>query len=79
MTADLSAGEPRWDWDTTFLWAGTVAIRKEVIGALPDGLQINWQVTEGRNFVRFRTSRGSSCRAASTGCASARTVLPWST
>jgi len=47
-TADLSAGEPRWDWDTTFLWTGTRAIRKEVIGALPDGLRINWQVTEGR-------------------------------
>jgi hypothetical protein len=46
--ADLFAGEPRWDWDTTFLWAGTVAIRKEVIGAMPDGLRINWQVTEGR-------------------------------
>jgi Protein of unknown function (DUF3237) len=47
-TADLSAGEPRWDWETTFLWTGTRAIRKEVIGALPDGLRINWQVTEGR-------------------------------
>jgi hypothetical protein len=47
-TADLSAGEPRWDWDTTFLWTGTRAIRKQVIGALPDGLRINWQVTEGR-------------------------------
>ena len=47
-TTDLSAGEPRWDWDTTFLWAGTVAIRKEVIGAMPDGLRINWHVTEGR-------------------------------
>jgi Protein of unknown function (DUF3237) len=46
--ADLSAGEPCWDWDTTFLWTGTRAIRKEVMGALPDGLRINWQVTEGR-------------------------------
>ena len=47
-TTDLSAGESRWVWDTTFLWAGTVAIRKEVIGAMPDGLRINWHVTEGR-------------------------------
>jgi hypothetical protein len=45
---DLSGGKFRWDWDTTFLWAGTVAIRKEVIGAMPDGLRINWHVTEGR-------------------------------
>jgi Protein of unknown function (DUF3237) len=45
---DLSGGKLRWDWDTTFLWAGTVAIRKEVIGAMPDGLRINWHVTEGR-------------------------------
>jgi hypothetical protein len=42
------ASEPRWDWHTRFLWAGTVAIRKEVVGALPDGLRINWHVTEGR-------------------------------
>jgi Protein of unknown function (DUF3237) len=45
---DRSRGKLRWDWDTTFLWAGTVAIRKEVIGAMPDGLRINWHVTEGR-------------------------------
>jgi hypothetical protein len=43
-----SASEPRWDWDSTFLWTGAVAIRKEVVGALPDGLRINWHVTEGR-------------------------------
>ena len=47
-TAALPAGEPRWDWDATFLWAGTVAIRKEVIGVMPDGLRINLHVTEGR-------------------------------
>lgn len=46
--AALPAGEPRWDWDTTFLWAGTVAMRKEVIGVMPDGLRINLHVTEGR-------------------------------
>jgi hypothetical protein len=47
-TTDLCAGEPRWDWGTTFLWAGTAALRKEVIGAMPDGLRINLHVTEGR-------------------------------
>jgi hypothetical protein len=47
-TAALPAGELRWDWDTTFLWAGTVAIRTEVIGVVPDGLRINLHVTEGR-------------------------------
>jgi hypothetical protein len=45
---DLSGGKLRWEWDATFLWAGTVAIRKEVIGAMPDGMRINWHVTEGR-------------------------------
>ena len=43
-----SAGQPRWDWDTTFLWACTVGIRKQVIGELPDGLRINFEVTDGR-------------------------------
>jgi Protein of unknown function (DUF3237) len=47
-TADLSAGEPRWEWGASFLWAGTAALRKEVIGAMPDGLRINLHVTEGR-------------------------------
>jgi hypothetical protein len=47
-TTDLPAAEPRWEWDTTFLWTGTVAIRKETIGAMPDGLRINLQVTQGR-------------------------------
>jgi hypothetical protein len=42
------ASEPRWDWNSTFLWTGAVGIRKEVVGALPDGLRINWHVTEGR-------------------------------
>ncbi len=46
-TAELSAGKPRWEWGTTFLWAGTAALRKEVIGAMPDGLRINLHVMEG--------------------------------
>jgi hypothetical protein len=43
-----SAGQARWDWDTKFLWACTAAIRKQVIGELPDGLRINFEVTDGR-------------------------------
>ena len=43
-----SAGQARWDWDTKFLWAWTAAIRQQVIGELPDGLRINFEVTEGR-------------------------------
>jgi Protein of unknown function (DUF3237) len=42
------AGKPRWQWDTRFLWTGSIGIRKEVVGALPDGLRINWYFTEGR-------------------------------
>jgi hypothetical protein len=41
-------GKPRWEWDTRFLWTGSIGIRKEVVGALPDGLRINWYFTEGR-------------------------------
>jgi hypothetical protein len=40
--------EPRWDWSSTFLWTGAITIRKEVVGALPDGLRISWHVTEER-------------------------------
>ncbi len=41
------AGEPRWDWATRFLWSATITLRKEVVGDLPDGLRINWNVAEG--------------------------------
>jgi hypothetical protein len=39
--------EARWAWNTTLLGSLTATIRKEVIGAMPDGLRINWVVTEG--------------------------------
>jgi aerobic-type carbon monoxide dehydrogenase small subunit (CoxS/CutS family) len=42
--------EPLWAWDTRFLWTGTVTIRKEEVGDLPDGLRINWHLVEG-SFV----------------------------
>jgi uncharacterized protein DUF3237 len=41
------AGQPRWAWSTKFLGALTVIARKEVVGATPDGLRINWYVKEG--------------------------------
>jgi hypothetical protein len=44
------AGAPIWDWNTRFLCSGIVKISKEVIGDCPDGLRINWHVTEG-HFV----------------------------
>ncbi len=43
-------GEPRWAWHTTFLGALKVTLRKEVVGPTPDGLRIDWHVTEG-HFV----------------------------
>jgi hypothetical protein len=42
------AAKPRWDWNTKFLWTGWIGMRKQVVGATPDGLRINWCFTEGR-------------------------------
>jgi hypothetical protein len=39
-------GEPRGDWDARFLGACTIQLRKEVVGATPDGLRINWHFVE---------------------------------
>jgi Protein of unknown function (DUF3237) len=44
------AREPRWEWNAKFLWTGSIGIRKEVIGGVPDGLRINWYFTDG-HFV----------------------------
>jgi xanthine dehydrogenase YagT iron-sulfur-binding subunit len=38
----------RWDWDTKFIWTGTVGIRLKVVGALQDGLWFNLHFTDGR-------------------------------
>jgi hypothetical protein len=43
-----SAGEPRWDWDARFLGTCTIILRKEVVGAVPDGLRIDWRFAEAR-------------------------------
>ncbi len=37
----------RWAWDTKFLGALTVTLRKEVVGPTPDGLRMGWYVTAG--------------------------------
>jgi len=39
--------EPRWNLATKFLWSCTVIVTKEMVGALPDGLRINWFLKEG--------------------------------
>ena len=39
--------EPRWTWDTRFLGSLTAMLRKEVVGITPDGLRIDWHVTQG--------------------------------
>jgi hypothetical protein len=43
-----SAPEPRWDWDGKFLGSCTIVLRKEVVGAVPDGLRIDWRFAEAR-------------------------------
>jgi hypothetical protein len=37
----------RWAWGTSFLGSLRAVLRKEWIGATPDGMRINWHVTEG--------------------------------
>ena len=44
------AGKPLWNWQSRYLWSGTMMLRKEVIGDVPDGLRITWRFTEG-NFL----------------------------
>jgi hypothetical protein len=42
------ADPSRWPWDSRFLGACTIQLRKEVVGALADGLRINWHFVEAR-------------------------------
>lgn len=44
------AAQPRWDWSTRYLGSVTATLSEEVVGPTPDGLRIDWHVTEG-NFV----------------------------
>jgi len=43
-----SLAEGRWPWEARFLGACTIQLRKEVVGALSDGLRINWRFEEAR-------------------------------
>ena len=47
-TRPRSADECRWPWDARFLGACTIQLRKEVVGAVADGLRINWRFEEAR-------------------------------
>jgi hypothetical protein len=44
------AGEPCWAWGTKFLGTLTATLRKEALGATPDGARMDWYVNEG-SFV----------------------------
>jgi truncated hemoglobin YjbI len=46
----VPGGQPHWAWDATFLGSLTAVLRKELVGVTPDGLRIDWHVTEG-SFV----------------------------
>jgi len=46
-TAADAGPQPRYAWGTTFLGSLTAFLRKEVVGVTPDGLRINWHVTQG--------------------------------
>ena len=46
--ARAGAGQGRWPWNATFLGSLTADLRKEVVGDTPDGLRIDWHVTQGR-------------------------------
>jgi hypothetical protein len=43
-----SVVESSWDWGARFLGSCTILLRKEVIGALPEGLRIQWRFVEAR-------------------------------
>ena len=44
---ETASAQSRWAWDTTFLGSLRAVLRKEVVGAMSDGLRVNWHVTEG--------------------------------
>lgn len=45
--AEAVSAQSRWAWDTSFLGSLTAVLRKELVGPTPDGLRVNWHVTEG--------------------------------
>jgi cytochrome P450 len=46
-SGEATAAQSSWAWDTSFLGSLRAVLRKEVVGAMSDGLRINWHVTEG--------------------------------
>src|SRR4029077_4692095 len=44
---DALSAQSRWAWGTTFLGSLKAVLRAEVVGAMSDGLRINWHVIEG--------------------------------
>ena len=44
---EAASAQSRWSWDTSFLGSLRAVLRKELVGAMPDGLRVNWHVTEG--------------------------------
>lgn len=47
-TDPIASGLPRWAWGGRFLGCLCARLRKEKVGATPEGLRINWHVVEGR-------------------------------
>jgi uncharacterized protein DUF3237 len=47
-TASRSADGARWRWDTRFLGAATIHLRKELVGVVSDGFRINWHFEDAR-------------------------------
>lgn len=46
QTASRSADGARWQWEAKFLGSATIKLRKEVVGAAPDGFRIIWRFDE---------------------------------
>jgi hypothetical protein len=46
-SGEAVSAQSRWAWDTNFLGSLTAVLRKELVGAMSDGLRVNWHVTEG--------------------------------
>jgi truncated hemoglobin YjbI len=46
-SAEAVSAQSRWAWETRFLGSLRADLRKELVGAMPDGLRINWHVKEG--------------------------------
>jgi truncated hemoglobin YjbI len=46
-SGEAVSAQSRWAWETRFLGSLRADLRKELVGAMPDGLRINWHVKEG--------------------------------